>query len=170
MSQLCLTHTAFYLFLKHARSFLTEGFLKDGIKRLQWLWQPCRLKGNRGKEGEKMLKENETDTFISVDTELCRVALNCFVYEYGWWKGGRGEEECGNSLSNRHPCQVLQVTPRTSAGEVKYLPTTNVKFDLKHTTCSLCKKMTKMSSALARRMSLMVSHQNHCNLGLDSLH
>lgn len=90
MSQLCLTHTAFYLFLKHARSFLTEGFLKDGIKRLQWLWQPCRLKGNREKEGGKTLKENETDTFISVDTELRRVTINCSVYEYGWWKGGRG--------------------------------------------------------------------------------
>lgn len=38
-----------------------------------------------------MLKENETDTFISVDTELHRVAINCSVYEYGRWKGGRGE-------------------------------------------------------------------------------
>ena len=38
-----------------------------------------------------MLKENETDTFISVDTELCRVAINCSVYEYGRWKGGRGK-------------------------------------------------------------------------------
>lgn len=91
MSQLCLTHTAFYLFLKHARSFLTEGFLKDGVKRLQWLWQPCGLKGNRGKEGEGGVKENETDTFISVDIELRRVAINCSVYEYGRWKGGRGK-------------------------------------------------------------------------------
>lgn len=29
-----------------------------------------------------MLKENETDTFISVDSELRRVAINCSVYEY----------------------------------------------------------------------------------------
>lgn len=36
-------------------------------------------------------KENETDTFISVDIELCRGAINCFVYDYGRWKGERAE-------------------------------------------------------------------------------
>lgn len=41
-----------------------------------------------------MLKENETDTFISVDSELRRVALNCSVYEYRGEKGGRREGEC----------------------------------------------------------------------------
>lgn len=41
--------------------------------------------------GGGVLKENETDTFISVDIELRRVAINCSVYEYGRWKGGRAE-------------------------------------------------------------------------------
>lgn len=38
-------------------------------------------------EGEGVSKENETDTFISVDIELRRVAINCSVYEYGGWEG-----------------------------------------------------------------------------------
>lgn len=59
-----------------------------------------------------------------------------------------------------------------AALKVKYLqlPTTNVKLDVKHINHILHKKVTNMSSAPARRMSLMVSHQNHCNLGLDALH
>lgn len=40
-------------------------------------------------EGEGVSKENETDTFISVDIELRRVAINCSVYEYGGWEGRR---------------------------------------------------------------------------------
>lgn len=43
------------------------------------------------KKGRGALKENETDTFISVDIELRRVAINCSVYEQRRWKGGRAE-------------------------------------------------------------------------------
>lgn len=32
--------------------------------------------------------ENETDTFISVDSQLNRVAINCSVHEFGRLKGG----------------------------------------------------------------------------------
>lgn len=34
-----------------------------------------------------MSEENETDTFISVDIELSRVAINCSVCECAGWKG-----------------------------------------------------------------------------------
>lgn len=87
--------------------------------------------------------------------------------------GGRGGVWGVGSVEIHFPIFILVKFfkyPCTSAEKVKYLPTTNVKLNVKPTTRSLCKKITKMSSALARRMSLMVSHQNHCNLELDALH
>lgn len=36
--------------------FLTEGFFKDGAKRLQLQWQPCRLEGNRKKRKKERKK------------------------------------------------------------------------------------------------------------------
>lgn len=147
MSQLCLTHTAFYLFLKHARSFLTEGFLKDGVKRLHWLWQPCRLKGYRG-EGKRWggAEENETDTFISVDSQLNRVAINCSVHEFGRLKGGGihffppRQHLSLNTCRPPHPPHKYQIKSDS-----------DVQFP-------------------AKWMSLIVSHQNRCNLGLDAFH
>ena len=36
-----------------------------------------------------------------MDTEVCRVAINCSVYEYGRWKEGEGREEI------RYPIFIL---------------------------------------------------------------
>lgn len=79
-----------------------------------------------------MLKENETDTFISVDTELRRVTINCSVYEYGRWKGGRGMR-----VEILFPIFILVKFlkyPCTHAEKVKYLLITNVKLDMKETS------------------------------------
>lgn len=107
-----------------------------------------------------------------MDTELRRVAINCSVYEYGRWEGG---SERGGRVEIHFPIFIpvkFFKYPCISAVQVKYLqyPTTNVKLDVKHIFHILHKKMTEMSTAPARRMSLMESHQNHCNLGLDALH
>lgn len=37
--------------------------------------------------GGGVSEENETDTFISVDIELSRVAINCSVCECAGWEG-----------------------------------------------------------------------------------
>lgn len=37
--------------------------------------------------GGSVSEENETDTFISVDIELSRVAINCSVCECAGWEG-----------------------------------------------------------------------------------
>lgn len=96
--------------------------------------------------------ENETDTFISVDSQLNRVAINCSVHEFGRLKGG--VEGRGNHFFP--PRQHLQLN---TCRPPHPTPTTNIKL-----------KATAMSSALAKWMSLIVSHQNRCNLGLDAFH
>lgn len=87
-----------------------------------------------------------------MDSELSRVAINCSVHEFGRSKGSGRE---GNSLF-----------PSAPALAVKYLqtPNTNIKLKINH------RQATAMSSAPAKWMSLIVSHQNRCNLGLDAFH
>lgn len=96
-------------------------------------------------------KENETDTFISVDGELSRGAINCRSLEGRQEGEGEGERE-GNSLF-----------PSASALAVKYLQTPNHKYQIKN-------ESPPMSSAPAKWLSLIVSHQNRRNLGLDAFH
>lgn len=82
-----------------------------------------------------------------MDSELGTVAINCSV------QGRKGVEGEGNSLF-----------PSVPALAVKYLqtPNTNIKLKINH------RQATAMSSA--KWMSLIVSHQNRCNLGLDAFH
>lgn len=90
---------------------------------------------------KKTLRENETDTFISVDTELCRVAINCSVYGYRQWKG-RGGREIHFPISivvrffklPLHKCLMLKIPPVcAAANEIKI-----TRFAL-----AFCRKMTK---------------------------
>lgn len=65
MSQLCLTHSGFYLFLKRGRSFPTKGFLKDIFLRP---WNLCKLEGGKGKVMERVHKNKLKLKLITIIT------------------------------------------------------------------------------------------------------
>lgn len=83
-----------------------------------------------------MSEENETDTFISVDIELSRVAINCSVCECAGWKGrvvGLKFTFQSSSLSS-----ILFLPPKevlsAAVLKVKYLQLTNSKRRLRQET------------------------------------